>query len=399
MAAIRARKALLLAKAEAVEGTPETPTGGSNAVLVENISIAFNPNLVQTDEVTGSLDPRAPIPSGMACEIGFDTYIKGSGTADTPPECAALLKACGLLETITSSAVGVPTAAASGTTTTVTATAPFAATLALYNFMPLLLAVNPSFLFEIGTSTLHMAGIAPNRAAGRVATLTDLQSPALDNTTTLQVPKNVLYTPHSGTIPSLTMWVYMDGILYKFYGARGNMSLAVRSGGPGKFSFRFTGLFLSLTDAAIATPTYQSTRPPIWRDASDNGYGAMVINRVLSGVAGFGLDLGNQLTYPEDPNALEGFAPGVIVRRGINGSVDPIMPLVATNAIMADFRAATARIIHARWGSTAGNRVGITIPNAQYLNHQPGDRGGLATVGVPFFASGEDAAAMGLCFY
>jgi hypothetical protein len=339
--------------------------------------------------VTGALDPRAPIPSGMACEISFDMYLKGSGTAGTAPEFGPLLKACGMLETITAAAVGAPTAATAGTTTGATAQAPFAATADLYRGLPVLLGVNPA------------SGItfASDYTVGRVFTFTDVFSPALDNTTTLQVPINVAYRPHSGTIPSLTMWFYMDGLLYKFFGCRGNMSLNVRSGGPGRMSFRFTGLYLSKTDAAIVTPTLQSTRPPIWRDASDNGYGAMLINRHLSGVASFSLDLGNQLTYPDQPNAQEGFDPGEITRRRITGSLDPIETLIATRDIMADFRAGTTRIVHARWGSTAGNRLGITIPAAQYLNQQPGDRGGLATVDVPFFASGEDDDSLTICFY
>jgi hypothetical protein len=390
MPALRFRNAVLLAKAEAVEGTPETPAAATDAVLVENFRINFNPNLTETDEVTGSLDPRSPIQGGLGAELSFDCYLKHSGTAGTIPEIAALLKACGLLETITAAAVGAPTAATAGTATAVTAQAPFAATAQLYRHMPLILAGNPA----AGAITF-----IKDYTVGRVATLTDTFSPVLSTSTTLQVPINVLYTPHSGTIPSLTMWFYMDGLLYKFYGCRGNMSLNVRSGGPGKLSFRFTGLFLSKTDAAIVTPTLQSTRPPIWRDASDNGYGAAIINYGLAGIASFSLDMGNVLTYPENPNNTEGFDPGVITRRRITGSIDPIETLVATRDIMGDFRAGTQRHLHFRLGATAGNRIGLTIPTAQYLGQQPSERGGLATVDVPFFVAGEDSASLGLCFY
>ena len=79
-------------------------------------------------------------------------------------------------------------------------------------------------------------------------------------------------------------------------------------------------------------------------------------------------------------------------------SINPLETLIATRDIMADFGAGTQRIVHARYGESAGNRIEMTVPAALYTGQTPGDRSGLATIEVPFSAVGRDAGAF-LCFY
>src|ERR1041385_3588298 len=123
----------------------------------------------------------------------------------------------------------------------------------------------------------------------------------------------------------------------------------------------------------------------------------MLIHRLASGIATFSLDSGVQATFPDNPNALEGNDPPETVSRTMQGAIDPLEFLTATRNIMADFRAGTQRILHARYGTVAGNRIGLTVPLAQYLNQTPSDRQGLAAVDVPFEAVGQDAGAF-MCF-
>ncbi len=66
------------------------------AFRVENVAIDFNPNIVETDETTGSLDSEAPTIGGMTASIGWDVWLKGSGASATPPDWGELMKACGV---------------------------------------------------------------------------------------------------------------------------------------------------------------------------------------------------------------------------------------------------------------------------------------------------------------
>lgn len=378
MPVILMRKAALTAKIESTEGTEAVPSASTDGVLVENLRVTPNPNVIDTNEVTPSLDAFDPIVGGMFMEIAFDVYMKGSGTAGTAPEWNDLLKACGFSETITGTAVpaAAEALAAGGSTITAVLGTSAAATLQLYRGMPINFTGN-----QVGTSFIY------DYSAAKLAKLTDTFAGALVATTNYQIPVNIVYGPASSSISSLTMYVYNDGLLYKFTGCRGNVSFAFESGGPAKMSFTFRGMFLSKTDVALPTVTYDSTRPPIWKG------GAFTINSVAAAGQSLSLDVGNQLAQPDNPAAAEGFDPAVITARQMRGSINPNETLIATRDIMADFRAQTKRPIHGRLGSTAGNRIGITMPSGLYLGQTPGDRNGIRTVDVPFAATGQDAGA------
>lgn len=383
--ALRTRNAALLAKIETTEGVDASPVAGTDAVLVENPQISFNPNTVQTNEVTGSLDGRGPITGGMTVQLTFDVLLKGSGAASTAPEWGKLLKACGWAETITSTAVPVAAeAATAGTTTSLTLGAGASGTAQTYRGMPLLLTGNPA-----AGATSFVA----DYTAGKVATLTDQFGTALSTGTSYQVPVNVLYKPASTGIPSLTFYFYQDGVLYKVAGCRGNATAKLQSGNIGRISFTFTGMFVSKTDASMPTGlVYDATRPPVWKG------GKALVNRVVSAMSSLSIEFGNTMTNPDNPNAAEGFDPSIITARNMTGSCDPLETLVATRDSMAALRAGTQQVIHASYGITAGNRIGLTIPAAFYTNLQPGDQNGLLTNTHQFSCTGQDAGVF-ICLY
>jgi hypothetical protein len=381
--ALRARNGALTAKIESSEGTENAPSASTDAISIENPRIAFSPNLIQTDEQTGSLDPEGPIVGGMPCQISFDVLLKGSGAAGTAPEFGDLLKACGMSETVTGTAVpSSPEACANGgsTTTAVLGTSA-SSTAQAYRGMPITFS-----------STVSGNSFISDYTSGKVATLTDTMSGAIVNTSNYQIPVNVLYAPSSGTIPSLTLYMYKDGLLYKFVGCRGTWRLNLETGAIGRISFTFTGIFLSKTDASVPSVTLDSARPPVFKGAN------LKWNRLAAGIKTFSLDFGNTLAYPDNPNATESFDPPIITSRRVTGAIDPYETLVATRDIMADMQAGTRRILYGSLGSTAGNKIGIVVPQAHAMNSDLGDREGILTVGVPFQAVGKDAGAT-LCFY
>lgn len=384
MAALRFKNAAVLSKEETTEGVDAVPTAGSNGILVENVQVQFNPNIIETDEVTGSLDSRGPIAGGMSVQVSFDVYLKGSGAAATPPEWGELLKPCGWAETITAAAFpAAAEAAATGTDTAAVTLATGATGVAdEYNGMPITLTA----------SGVSVDTFIADYSSSKTATLAEGAGVPLGSGISWQVPVNVLYAPASASIPSHTQYFYMDGVLYKFVGMRGTFSIELVAGQPGKLRFQMQGLFSAKTDSAVPTVTYDSTRPPVWKG------GKCKINRLAAAVANLSVDVGNELALPDDPNAAEGFQPAQITRRRMTGSADPLETLVATRDIMTAFRSGTQQIILAQVGSTAGNRYGLVVPEAFYTNQTPGERSGLATVTVPFSCVGQDSGAY-LCIY
>ncbi len=381
---IRPKNTVLLGKIESSVGVDASPAA-ADAILIQNLAMNFNPNLINTDEYTGSLDGAGPILGGFqAVELSFEVYLKGVSTPGTAPEWGKLLRACAMSETILATALpaSAEACAAGGSTTTATLGTTAAATAQQYRGMPI------NF-----TGAVAGAAFISDYTAAKVATLTDLMSGSIIATTSYQIPANVVYGPASNTIPSLTFYAYADGLLYKFIGCRGTFEQTINTNGVGVLRFTMRGAFASKTDAAvISSPVYDATRPPIFQN------GKMLMDRKAAAVAQFSLSLGAELSIPDDPNQPEGTLPPIHNSRKITGSVNPLETLVATRDIMSDFRAGTRRIVHARYGSVAGNRIGITIPAAHYTNHTPGDRNGLGQVTVPFEATGRDAGCF-LCVY
>ena len=113
---MRWRNAAFLTKPEVTEGVFLSPSASTDAVLVENPTINYSPQNTETDEVTGSLDGRGPIPGGMQCQLSFRAYLKGSGIPGVAPEIADILKACGLAETIMSTDITATTISVTGGT-------------------------------------------------------------------------------------------------------------------------------------------------------------------------------------------------------------------------------------------------------------------------------------------
>lgn len=385
MSYLRSRNAVILAKVEVTEGVDASPTG-TDAVLVENVrGPTPNPNITNTNEVTGSLDGFGRIVGGMTFGISFDVYLKGSGTAGTAPEFGPLLKACGWAETATATAVpSSAEAVGSGSTDTeVVLGTSASSTDDTYLGMPL----------QLSGDLTDLSFVSDYVGSTKTATVTDtLTGTPAAATTEYQIPKNVLYLPTSSSISSITIYAYLDGKLTKMLGCRGTMQLSLTSGGPAKMSFSFTGMFSAESDTAIVSPTYDTTRPPIWKG------GKALINRLAAAMQGLSITNGNTLASPDNPNATEGVDPAIITMRNITGTMNPVERLVATDDVMTDFRSGNKRIVHASYGSTAGNKVGITIPSALYTGKNPTDRSGIAAVDIPFDCVGQNQGAA-ICLY
>lgn len=384
MSYLRARKAVLLAKAESTEGTEVTPSASTDAVAIENLQFTPQLNVVNTNEHSDSLDGFGSIAGGILGELGFDVPMKGSGAAGTAPEVSDLLKACGLAETITSTAVPASAEAcgAGGSTTTAELGASAGTTAQQYRGMPI------TFSSEVAGSSF-----ISNYTTGKIATLTDTFA-AIDADTNYQIPVNVLYRPASTSIQALTFNFWFDGLKHVLLGGRGTVSFSIDTAGIGRWTFRFRALLKSTfkSDVSNPTPTLDSTRPQVFRN------GKFKINRAAAAIQNFAVDFGNTLINPHDPNQVEGYDATQITGRNITFSMNPAETLVATRDIFADLRAGTTALISASYGSAAGNRIGIVIPQAGYLNEAPADRDGILAKTVTGECRGQDAGVF-ICFY
>ena len=98
------RKRSILAKAESSYGSDPTPTGSANYVQVIDLNI----EPVVSDEVSRDLirpymGNYEVLLANTRVNVTFDVEMSGSGSAGQSPKYGAILKACGLSETVVSS--------------------------------------------------------------------------------------------------------------------------------------------------------------------------------------------------------------------------------------------------------------------------------------------------------
>lgn len=377
MSRLRKKNTVFLFRTQTSAGTQVTPSASTDAVLASDLTIRRTLNVQQTSELNGSLDATAPITAGESVELEVQCLLKGSGVAETPPEFGDLIRSCGFQEVITSAAVPVAAEAcqSGGSTSTARLGTTAGTTVNQYLGMPLLLSGDM-------TATSFIA----DYTAGKVATLTDLLAGSPGVSTNYQIPRNVSYLPASGVIPYGSAQIYMDGIMYDLFDLQGDLGLRLDTNQPGMITFSMRGRVGSAvkSDQTLPVPTYDATRPPPFFN------GRMLVNRLEQITRSLTLGANNQIILPENPNTVDGYNSPVITGRNLTGNIDPLMTLVATQNLLADARAGTQRILHARYGTAAGNRVALTVPRAQFTNENPEDRDGLLSSSVPFSAVGRD---------
>lgn len=181
------------------------------------------------------------------------------------------------------------------------------------------------------------------------------------------------YAPASDSIPSLTLGLFLDGKLYKLWGARGTAKIELAAGKPGLISFQFTGADWTETDTALLSGvSYPSVSPPVFLSAS------LSVNAYAATVSSVELDLGAKVQLRADANAASGYKSAVITGRNPTLTLDPENVLAATHDFLGAWRAGTQMAFSATLGAAPGNTIAITAPRLQYQKAGLGDRDGLS---------------------
>lgn len=378
---IRLRNAAVAVKVETTVGTDAiagTPAAGD--WIAADGEISLNPVVTPDPSFTGSLDVAPDQVGGFRPTITLRTMFRGSGTAGVEPKLGALLKACTMIVSNTAAAIGTPTAATAGTTTTITGQSPFGTTADQYVGMPLIISGDQSFTTGIVDYT-----------TGRVATIGETRTAALTTSSLMQIPINDRYYPSSDetAFKSVTIYCFYDGIRYKFTGCQGTWSLEMTAGGHGIFSFQMQGK-LDADPDATALPSGAATAlaallsPPRWVN------GRSQLNKTLARIRTLRIDMGVTQVLPDNPEKEFGFDDAVPISRRISGAMDPLQDTATYVAIHNALEAGTDYNLMALLGSTAGNRMLVTLPTVRLLDRGMGNRDGLGADALSFQTNEPD---------
>ncbi|MGE0253480.1 MAG: hypothetical protein AB7H93_23615 [Vicinamibacterales bacterium] len=387
MTTFRARTHLTLAKVESTPGTDPTPTVADNAfhTLPYAVEPAFE--TLRPGEVRRAIDDRVPVLAGGGVRATVPWNLKGSGAGATAPDCDPLLQACGLVATVNSSAVtGTAQAGAAGTIT-LAASGPSDSNDA-YNGMPITITS--------GTGAGQRRIIADYVGSTHVAHVHGNWSTNPDETSVYSIAACNVYKPASQDLKNITAYRYLfprasadNVILQKLLGAAGDLTIEAGVRELVQARVALMGVWGGETGvSAPSAETVDATVAPVFMDVDAFlGTAAVTFSRLTVG-------LGNRVMLPDDPAAAYGVGPAILDGRAVAGTINPYRQLLSVRDALGDFIAGTTRGVSALWGGTAGNVVGLYIPDATYQAPAPresadGDR---VRTEIAFTAGAPDAS-------
>ena len=234
--------------------------------------------------------------------------------------------------------------------------------------------VEGSFKMEVkGAGAVYSAIVKPEidpilRAAGFSSTLDD-GTPGAEKYT---------YAPVSSGYESMTLYIWVGGILHKIPGCHASVKLLAEAGKRAVFNVTYKGLFVAPVDMPIISPTLSSVLPPIVENAG------LSLGAYANGIyTKFELDVGVEIKERLDVNSPEGLW-GVQIRgRKPSASIDPLAVTEATKPFWDNWKNGTQEALSITIGSTLYNRIVVSAPAVQMSSVKWGDSDGERSYDLP----------------
>lgn len=182
----------------------------------------------------------------------------------------------------------------------------------------------------------------------------------------------VQYRPISENLDSLTLYVYLDGLLYKMTGCYGNVAFDLTSRAVPIMRFQFIGTQHDGTDTSLPTGVdYSAFLTP--KTVSRANTPTFSLHGVSNCVQTVNWDMQNQLVWRD----LIGCGGSHISNRTPNGQISMEMTPIATKDWMTLVKEGTEGALNLVHGTVAGRIVEFDAPKVQLTNPQFADQDGI----------------------
>ena len=229
-------------------------------------------------------------------------------------------------------------------------------------------------------------------AAGTAPSISSLMK-ACGHSETIVASTSVTYKPASSSIPSATIGLYADGLIFKGWGARGNVKIGAKGGEIVMLDFEFSFADFSVTDGALLSPTYENVAPQPFLAA------AFAIGGHSAIISSLTLDPANTIAMRESVSSSSGNLSAMITNRDPKITFDPEMATVAAHDFFGRWRSGVTGALSTVIGATAGNIVTISAPAVRYTKVSDSDRNGIAISSIDaalVLSSGDDEYSIAL---
>jgi hypothetical protein len=358
------RKRTIFAKIETVYGQDPAPTAALDALQMSNLTVSpMEMTLAQRQNIKAYMGNNPNVVAAVYSKISFDIEMAGSGTAGVAPAYDELLRACGL--SATTLAAAVTGAATAGSALAMTLASGASAVDGAY--------VGLTINLTGGTGAGQSAVIASYVGATKVATFTAPLVTAAAASTAYTIPAQVVYQPVSSNLESITLYCAVDGVRHVVLGARGTVSVKGSAQGIPMWSFAFTGLYTTPTDAQIQNPNLTPYAAPLAIN-NQNTYGLNISGYLAAVVSDFSVDLATSVNFRSLPGGTENVP---LTDRQPTGSITFEATTIAAKdwwTLMKNVVLGPFSLTH---GKTAGNIVKIDAPQQQLDSPSYGDKDGI----------------------
>jgi hypothetical protein len=198
--------------------------------------------------------------------------------------------------------------------------------------------------------------------------------------------------PGTSGVKTATIGLYENGRRKVLRGAMGSFVITLEAGRPCYIDWSFTGVWVTPpTDVTLLAPTYPAETPLRF---ANSGFG---IGSWTPSISRMTIDAGNVLYPCEDANSADqsGIKYVIATSRRINGTIDPLAELVATNNTYGDWLSITeaAMDIDLLPGTNSGILIDAT--KFQVVGVRAAERNGLIVDEVEYQINASTLGADG----
>ena len=224
------------------------------------------------------------------------------------------------------------------------------------NYGAIMAGEHRQFEFEVELSGSGAAGTAPKFAPLLLG---------CDFAETLTASTSAVYQPHGAEGDYITLFAYLDGMLFTLTDAKGTVSFTLNAEEIPVMKFTYIGKYEAVTDVEFPSGSvFTGFQKPL--TVGDTNTATFTIAGLDLVTKSFSLDLANKVSWRDLINHAGVRSPD----RMPTASAVFEMTKVATKNWAEDVRLGTVMALAIVHGTTAGNKVGITAPKLQF-NQEP----------------------------
>jgi len=189
------------------------------------------------------------------------------------------------------------------------------------------------------------------------------------------------YAPVSTSFSSCCIYCNIDGVRHKVTGCRGTFSINCSVNEIPVISFSMTGIYNAPTDQAVPAPTFNATKPLLFKNGNTSAFALFGYGGVLQS---WSLDMNNDTVYRE---LVGGTKEVMITNRAPSGSASVEAVALSAHNFFTDATGSSTGTNTFLHGTTAGNKVTLSCPQTDLGQPTYEDSDGVQMLNLPFVAT------------